>query len=144
MFNTSSKKKVLIVDDDSRVRELLLELLGETYDCTTVSNPKEAFQLASAGAYSLVISDVEMPELNGIELCKQIRQASPGTAVIMISGSADPNIRTIALSAGAAAFMAKPFDLFDLEASVKSSIVRGDYRVSSSNLRRLCFAVAMD
>ena len=145
MFNiTSQKKKILIVDDDRSIRDLLLELLSDTHDCTACSSPAEALQMAAGGGYSLVITDVEMPEFNGVELCRTLRKISPATAVIVISGNPDANIRTRALEAGAANFISKPFDLFDLEASVKSSISKSDFRISSSRIRALNFAIALD
>lgn len=145
MFNsTSQKKKILIVDDDGRVRELLTELLGNTYDCTTTSSPIEALRMASDGTFPLVITDVEMPELSGIELCKRIREASPSTTVVIVSGNSDEIIRTEALAAGAATFIPKPFDLFDLEASVKSSLSRSEFRSAAAGVQTLGFAIALD
>lgn len=128
---TSPKKKILIVDDDSRIRELLLELLGETYDCTVTSSPSEALKNVEEGAFPLVITDVEMPDLNGVSLCKSIQEKSPSTAVIVVSGNSDDSIRSEALAAGAAAFISKPFDLFDLEASVKSTLSRSEFRLTT-------------
>lgn len=145
MFNsTAQKKKILIVDDDGRVRELLTELLGNTYECTSTSSPIEALGMASDGIFSLVITDVEMPELSGIELCRRIRETLPSTAVVVVSGNSDEMIRAEALAAGAAAFVPKPFDLFDLEASVKSSLSRSEFRSSAAGVSRLNFAIALD
>jgi two-component system response regulator MprA len=145
MFNKNLyKKKILIVDDDSRVRGLLMDLLGDTYQCTATSSPAEALEFVAGGSYPLVITDVEMPEFSGIELCKRIREASPSTVVIVVSGNPDEVIRSQALAAGATAFIPKPFDLFDLEASVKSSISRSEFLTAPARVRTLNFTIALD
>src|ERR1051326_923726 len=83
-------RRILVVDDDEFVRDMFSEFLNEQYACLTAASSDEALAKLARDAYGLVISDIQMPGRNGVELLREIRLRYPDTAVIMISGIARP------------------------------------------------------
>ena len=103
--------KVLVVDDDSLVRELVSEILAEEgYSASGVSNGIEALEKLEAGGFNLVISDIEMPVMTGIELAREMRSIS-SPPLILMSGNIYTKEESIAL---ADYFLPKPFEFNDL------------------------------
>lgn len=107
------KPKVLVVDDD----ELSLEMLENTlfqggYDVTVAHNGCEAMEYVRTGQFHLVVSDWEMPEMSGLDLCRSIRERgrSRYIYVILLTSRAGTNNVVEGLSAGADEFLTKPFD----------------------------------
>ena len=114
--------KVLIAEDDLDSRELLgwiLEKLG--YQVVATSNGKEAWNVFRRGRFRLVISDVLMPEIDGLELCRRIRkhQQSKYTYVIMITALIGKKDYLEGMDAGADDFVTKPFDPDELKARLR-------------------------
>ena len=111
--------KVLVVDDDSLVRELVSEILAEEgYSASGVSNGIEALEKLEAGRFDLVISDVEMPEMDGIDLAREMRSIS-SVPLILMSGNIYTKEESIAL---ADYFLLKPFEFNDLLSAVKKAL----------------------
>jgi two-component system response regulator PilR (NtrC family) len=81
--------RILIVDDEASVRSLLVDLLGDTYRCDAASNAEEALSLIERDSYDVILSDIMMPGMNGIELLGRVRQRKPETTVIMVSANHD-------------------------------------------------------
>jgi putative two-component system response regulator len=104
--------KVLVVDDDPVTCELVVEDLRHFgYDVTAATNGKEAFDLVRTGRYHLVVSDWQMPEMNGLDLCREIRKrnwAGYIYVILLTSRSGVDNI-VCGLNAGADDFLTKPF-----------------------------------
>ena len=82
----SSKPRLLIIDDDSAISDLLGDLLGETYDCTTADCAEKAISILERESFDLVLSDINMGAMSGIELIPRIRELAPKALVMMISG----------------------------------------------------------
>lgn len=100
-------RKVLVADDDTLVRKLLGDLLSfYGYDVDCVSNGKEAIALIETDSYDVLITDYLMPEMNGIELIKKVRDIKKSLAIIGMSASEEEKGF---LAAGANFFMEKPF-----------------------------------
>jgi two-component system response regulator PilR (NtrC family) len=112
---------LLLIDDDPAVRQMLDMLFSETHECHTADRAEQALQLLEFQKYDLVITDISMPGLGGIEILKLIRQRHLTTPVIVITGRAD-QYKDTAIALGAFAFFAKPFSLVDLEHSVSNAI----------------------
>jgi putative two-component system response regulator len=117
--------RILIVDDD----EIALELLGEAlsgagYEVTAAHNGREALEILRTGLYRIVISDWEMPEMNGLELCRRIRERSFASYVyIILVTSRDGTDNVVqGLDAGADDFISKPFHPAELRVRVKSGV----------------------
>jgi PleD family two-component response regulator len=113
---------LLVIDDDPQVTDLLRQLLEKDQRCVTVSSAEEALTLMEAEKFAVVISDINMPGLSGLELLPLARLRSPDTVVIMISGSNGIESAIEAMRAGAFDYILKPFDLRQVEASVTRAL----------------------
>jgi two-component system NtrC family sensor kinase len=117
-------RRILIVDDEEAVRTLFAVSLSERYECATAADTQEALQVLAAQQFALVISDVQMPGLSGVELLRKIISDFPDTAVIMVSG-VDRSQRVIdALRIGAFDYLIKPCDLDVLQLRVEQALER--------------------
>ena len=114
--------KVLIVDDDETIRETLFELLSETYLCQTAETAEKAVARLESDIYDVVLTDISMPGLSGLELLGQVRQRYPTTPVIVISGIGDAEHARGLIKLGAFDFLLKPFSLDVVEKSVKLAV----------------------
>ncbi len=117
--------RVLVVDDDETIRDTLYELLSEEYLCQTAETAERAFARLEADSYDVVLTDISMPGLSGLELLGHIRQKFPNTPVIMISGIGDHEHAQGLIRLGAFDFLLKPFTLEVVEKSVKRAVEYG-------------------
>ncbi len=117
--------RVLVVDDDETIRDTLYELLSEHYICQTAETAEKAIARLQADTYDVVLTDISMPGLSGLELLGQVRQRFPHTPVIVISGISDKEHAQGLIRLGAFNYLLKPFSLDEVEKSVKRAI---DYR----------------
>ena len=107
---------VLIVDDDAAIRGLLATILG-TPECSVdlVSNGQEAIRAFADGEYDLVITDLDMPRVDGKELTQSIRQHNTSVPVVMLTGCADPEAMTVDLKkVGVSKVISKPFQIAEI------------------------------
>ena len=114
--------KVLIAEDDHDSRELLawmLEKLG--YQVVSATNGKEAWDAFRKGRFRIVISDVLMPEVDGLELCRRIRlhKQSKYTYIVMLTALIGKKEYLEGMAAGADDFVTKPFDADELKARLR-------------------------
>ncbi|HEX5886934.1 MAG TPA: EAL domain-containing protein [Pyrinomonadaceae bacterium] len=116
------KPKLLIIDDEEQIRHLLMDLLGSLYDCCTASSAEEALAALSEQTFDLVISDIDMGRMSGLELVPRVHSLSPDTVVVMISGNQDIEFAIQALRVGAFDYITKPIDLRHVEASVERAL----------------------
>jgi DNA-binding NtrC family response regulator len=117
----ASEIQILIVDDEKPIRELLGIILGD-YTCAKVSSADEAVELIGSEFYNLVIADVGLPGLSGIELCELVKRTSPRTVVLIISGNAESEVSERAIQKGALGFILKPFDISSVRALVEEAL----------------------
>ena len=104
-------RTVLFVDDEKDVCDVFsIYLKKKGYDVHVAQNGLEAFRLLKQVKPDIVITDYDMPEINGIELLKEIKKSDPGMPVIMISGRADMRTAVEALKEDAFDFIEKPVD----------------------------------
>jgi signal transduction histidine kinase len=116
--------RILIVDDDELVRRLFASCLSERYTCVTAVDAQEALLRMVGEPFALVLSDVQMPGLNGIELLRKITDQFPDTAVIMVSGIGRTQRVLDAIRLGAYDYLTKPCDLSVLELTVERALER--------------------
>ena len=116
--------RILVVDDDETTRDTLYELLTEEYDCQTAQTAEQALARLEVDSYDLVLTDISMPGLSGLELLGHVRQKYPDTPVIIISGISDEEHSQGLIRLGAFEFLLKPFRLEVVEKSVKRALDR--------------------
>ncbi len=112
--------KILLVDDEERVRSTLKEVLeSDGYEVQEVSNGKEALESFARSAPDLILTDIVMPDTEGIELIMRIRKSDPNVKIIAMSGG---NYLEIARKLGADRILAKPFSNQVLLDAVKATL----------------------
>ncbi|OIP92449.1 MAG: sigma-54-dependent Fis family transcriptional regulator [Syntrophaceae bacterium CG2_30_58_14] len=114
------KNRILVVDDDHAMRLALSESLESCgYDIVAAENGREALELFKMGKFDLVVTDMKMPGMTGIEVLRGVKELSPEIPVILITAYGTVGTAVEAMKEGAAEFIMKPFSLDDLEAVVK-------------------------
>jgi two-component system, NtrC family, response regulator PilR len=130
--------KILVVDDDETIRDTIYELLSEEYFCHTAETAEKALARLSADEYDVVLTDISMPGLSGLELVGRVRQLYPRTPVIVVSGISDQEHAKGLIKLGAFDYLLKPFRLEAVEKSVKRAVefrekLRSEERRGSAN-----------
>lgn len=118
--------RILIVDDEVEITEILADLLSEDYECLKAGSAEDALALLRKGEFQLVISDITMPGMSGLEMIPHVKKLSPETVVVMISGMQTVESAIGALRLGAFDYLMKPFDLRQVEAVVKRALEHHD------------------
>lgn len=112
---------ILVVDDQIGVRRLIQEVFKEVgYRVVTAAHGREALTLAAAECPDLVLLDVKMPVMDGLETLKALRTSYPDLPVLMMTAVGDGDRVQEALVSGARMCLSKPFDVFDLRAKVQA------------------------
>lgn len=113
--------KILVVEDEIKVSEVLKRGLQEAgYEVDTAYDGEIGLRLAGSGKYDLIILDINLPRINGLELCKQLRQRDEVTPVLMLTALGMSDDIVTGLEAGADDYMSKPFRFNELYARVKA------------------------
>ena len=115
---------ILVVDDDEVIRDTLYELLSQQYLCQTAETAEQALARLEVASYDVVLTDISMPGLSGLELLGHVRQKYPDTPVIIISGISDKEHAQGLIRLGAFEYLLKPFRLEVVEKSVKRALDR--------------------
>ncbi|MFH0925374.1 MAG: sigma-54 dependent transcriptional regulator [bacterium] len=114
---------ILIVDDEKSMGEYLgIMLKKEGYKVTVALNAEEALQSIKKGFFDLVVSDIQLPTMSGLELLKQIKNESPATVVIMITAYASTDTAIEAMKNGAYDYIIKPFKNEEIKLIIKNSL----------------------
>src|SRR5258705_9203680 len=127
---TNLSPRILIVDDELEITEILADLLSEQYDCVKADSAEQALTFLQEGNFQLVISDITMPGMSGLDMIPQVKEISPDTVVVMISGMQTVESAIGALRLGAFDYLMKPFDLRQVEAVVKRALEHHDLIVA--------------
>jgi CheY-like chemotaxis protein len=121
--------KVLVVDDELEVRQVLREFLSSRgYDVTTASGGAEAVAIVETIKPDLVLLDVAMPDMDGVETLKRIVAIEPALAVIMVTANSDISTTSKLLALGAVDYVPKPFDLDYLDQAVSTQVTAAQDR----------------
>lgn len=119
--------RILVVDDELEVCEYLKEFLeGKGYVVTTASSGAEALKAVESGRPHLVLLDIVMPGMNGLDALKQILEIDSGIGVIMLTSVEDRKIVQHAVGKGAYDYLTKPINLDYLEASILARLAGTD------------------
>ena len=120
---TSSAPYCLIVDDEPRLRQVMAHLMrSDGFQCVEAANGIEALTLLETTPAILVLSDLRMPKMDGMELLRAIRARFPDIAVVMITAVADVEMAVNCLALGAADYVVKPYQLEDVRARVSQAL----------------------
>ena len=127
---TTASPRILIVDDEVEITEILADLLSEDYECVRAGSAEQALAQLAGNQFQLVISDITMPGMSGLEMIPHVKGLSPETVVVMISGMQTVESAIGALRLGAFDYLMKPFDLRQVEAVVKRALEHHDLVVA--------------
>ncbi len=119
--------KILIIEDDDRISAALAEALSDQYYVVDIARDgQEGWDFIEVYDYSLILLDVMLPKLDGINLCQRLRQRGFQTPVLMLTARDTSNDKVIGLDAGADDYVIKPFDLKELMARIRALLRRGN------------------
>ena len=121
-MSTGVKSRILVVDDEQEITAILSDLFTGQYYCMTAGSAEEALERLLVSEYELVISDITMPGMSGLDMIPQVKSMAPNTVVVMISGMQTVESAIGALRLGAFDYVMKPFDLRQVEAVVKRAL----------------------
>jgi two-component system, NtrC family, response regulator PilR len=113
---------ILIVDDDDAIRDTLYDLFSEEHLCHAANTAEVALAFVQEQTYDVVLTDISMPGLSGLELLSLLRQSQPNTPVIVISGIGDRLHAEGLIRLGAYDYILKPFRLETIEESVAKAL----------------------
>ena len=146
---TQKMAKLLIIDDERGIRNTLREILAdEGYEVEVAENGKQGLEMAQAKAYDLIFSDIKMPEMDGMEVLKALKEPTPDpslkggeiesaeTPIVMITGHGDVETAVQALKAGAYDFLVKPLDLNRILITTKNALESKNLRQETKQLRK--------
>jgi len=120
-----SGPKVLIVDDEERFRTTLRKLLAVAgVEATTAGSGLEALQKLEKTVYDVILLDVKMPEMNGLEVLAKIKKADPDIEVIMLTGHASVDVAVEIMKLGGYEYLLKPCPLEDLMVKIDAAYER--------------------
>lgn len=149
--------KLLIIDDERGIRNTLKEILAdEGHEVDVAENGKQGLEMAQAKAYDLIFSDIKMPEMDGMELLRALKEPTPApslkggedaepieTPIVMISGHGDVETAVQALKMGAYDFLLKPLDLNRILITTKNALESKTLKQETKQLRKKVAAKGM-
>jgi response regulator RpfG family c-di-GMP phosphodiesterase len=115
--------RCLIVDDEPRLRQVLLRVMrADGYACSEASDGAHALEVLEREPVSLVLTDLRMPRMDGLELLRQVRVRHPDTAVVLVTAVADVDVAVSCFAIGAMDYVTKPFHLEEVRARVLQAL----------------------
>ncbi len=122
-----SHKIVLLEDDKKLAKEIKQFLSNHDFTCTEIHDGKELADQISTLVTDIFILDINVPGMNGLDVCKHIRKAGLNTPILMLTALGEVDDRVNALESGADDYLVKPFSFEELKARIKALIRRGSY-----------------
>ena len=117
--------KILVADDELSMREFLEILLKkEGHEVACAADGEEAFSRFQAEPFDLVLSDIKMPKIDGLDLLRRVKERRPNMAVIMITAYASPEDAIAAMKAGAYDYLTKPFKLKEIKSVIRNALAK--------------------
>lgn len=120
-------KKVLIIEDEQKLsRFMQLELEHEGYSCESAEDGREGYTMAQSGKYDIILLDLMLPSLSGVEICRRLRAEGINTPIIMLTAKSDVSDKVTGLDVGADDYMTKPFAIEELLARMRVALKNTD------------------
>lgn len=131
-------EKILIVDDESHIRESAVRLLKrKRYDAEGAGSGAEALEKIGKASYDLLLIDIKMPEMNGLEMLRRAKEMNPEIMALMITGYGTIETAIEALELGAVGFLRKPITIDNLTKNIDATLSRGRLRKENARLQAL-------
>jgi two-component system response regulator PilR (NtrC family) len=126
-------EKILVVDDEQSLREVLSIMLKRTgYAVTSVADGEEAIELLNRDIFDLVITDLRMPKIDGLEVLRAAKSASPETVVLIITAFASADSAVEAMKQGAYDYLTKPFQVDEVQLIIRNALEKR--RLTTENI----------
>jgi two-component system alkaline phosphatase synthesis response regulator PhoP len=120
-------KSILLVEDDPEISKLLnLHFSSQTYNLIAAANGKDAMDEVLKTQFSLIILDITLPDINGMELCKLLRKNNVNAPIMMLTSHGEESDKVLALELGADDYVTKPFGVLELMARTKALLRRAE------------------
>jgi len=118
-------EKILLIEDDPHISELVtIHLKDLNCDVDIATDGREGYEKASAGDYSLIVLDVMLPGMDGLEVCRQLRADKNNTHILMLTAKSEEIDKVLGLETGADDYLTKPFSIREFIARVKAILRR--------------------
>ncbi len=131
------KARILVVDDEASIRELCSRILGRTYDVTLAADGPAALAMARAQVPDLLLTDIRMPGITGLEAARQIIAEAPEVSVVVMTGFSEFDSLLETVKLGVNGFLMKPFTPDDLRKTVEEGLRKGLHFKRNTRLRAL-------
>jgi DNA-binding response OmpR family regulator len=127
--------KILLVEDEAKLVSIIQRDLGaEGYEVSVALDGTTGLQMALKGDFQLIILDIMLPGINGVEVCRQLRQANAQAAILMLTALGTTENVVVGLDSGADDYMVKPFSLAELNARIRTLARRNGSGAPAPNL----------
>ena len=114
------KPKIIVVDDEPAIGELLTRFLAKNYEVTGFTEAEKALEYLKTNEVNLLLTDMVMPEMNGIELIKATRELKPNLPILLMTGTPNSELMKAVVELGISDYLVKPFQLDSLEKVIES------------------------
>ena len=131
------KARILVVDDETSIRELCVRILGRTYEVSPAPDGPTAISMARAQTPDLLLTDIRMPGMTGLEAARQIVAEAPDVSVVVMTGFSEFDNLLETVKLGVNGFLMKPFTPDDLRKTVEEGLRKGLYFKRNTRLRAL-------
>lgn len=129
--------RILVIDDEKSIRNTLKEILSyEGYEVTEAQDGSEGLKLAEKEKFDIILSDIKMPKMDGIEVLEKLQELSPETPVVMISGHGNIETAVEAIRKGAFDYISKPLDLNRMLVTIRNAMDRSSLVKETKSLKR--------
>ncbi len=119
------KKRILVIEDDQDINNLIVMNLKDiNHDVDSCDNGQRGFDMAKAGNYDVIVLDLMLPDMDGLEICRNLRASNILTPILMLTARDSEADRVVGLEMGADDYLTKPFSVRELQARVKAMLRR--------------------
>ncbi|GAB3706048.1 response regulator transcription factor [Spirosoma flavus] len=130
--------KILLIEDEVKTLQSIRQGLEEhQWEVDVAYDGNMGFQLATRSNYALIISDIILPGINGLELCRKLREANVATPILLLTALGTTDDKIVGLDAGADDYLVKPFEFGELMARVRALTRRSNGMVQTTNLLKI-------
>ncbi len=141
-WTTKKKNKALVVDDDPSVLAVLGGYMKAfDFEVETTENPRTAVELCRRNRYDIIMSDLVMPQMNGLEFLQEVRQADSDAAFIMITGYPSIESAVEAIRRGAHDYITKPFRIEEVKVKIDKALLEKNLKTRLRHLQGITWAL---